>query len=217
MTRLNWQCTTDEEYQGTQYTVHEAMCGFDLIDVGLDTIHDRKTTTVDSILVSINGEPSRSIRHLLVNYDFSSVANALNAVENLYFELYPSPMSLLSIALSKPNPDFRLPFKQGAFSFYYEAKYKNHLVSVWVETRSDCLKLHRSEVMTFSREGQLSSRTEGPAGLDFHTLQDALDYVSHWYADTYLSPMDLLGLGLSVKDNPRKPKYVPTRLSRGSR
>jgi hypothetical protein len=67
--------------------------------------------------------------------------------------------------------------------------------------------------MTFSSEGQLSSRTEVPAGLDFHTLQDALDHVSHWYADTYLSPMDLLGLGLTAKENPRKPKYVPTRMS----
>jgi hypothetical protein len=141
--------------------------------------------------------------------EFKNPQEALDFAEQWFIDNCLSPMELMSLAMkanpmrAKQNPDFRLPFKQGAFSFYYEAKHKNHLVSAWVETRSDCLNLHRSEVMTFSSEGQLSSRTEVPAGLDFHTLQDALDHVSHWYADTYLSPMDLLGLGLTANENPR--------------
>jgi len=137
---------------------------------------------------------------------FFTVKDALNAVEQWFFDHFVSPMALLGRAMSKPNPSFRLPFKKGAYAFYFETKHKNNWISAWVEAQPPSFKLHRSEVITFSSDGQRCVTQEGPADMKFPTREAALDHVSNWYADTYLSPMDLLGLGLTAKENPRNPQ-----------
>ena len=200
---------------------HEAFHGDHTISLRLEPYWvDPKTLRARlTLLQSSRQSDVRAIETLRAQtgQTFKTNEEAFEFASNWFADRFLSPMELMSEDLAKLNPDFRLPFQKGAYSFYYEAKHKNHLVSAWVERLSDGYQLYKSEAITFSSDGQLSVRTAGPADLKFSTLPDALNHVSNWYANTYLSPMELLGLGLTSKENPRKPKYVPTRMSRGSR
>jgi hypothetical protein len=140
---------------------------------------------------------------------FDTEKEALKFCENWITAQYETPMEIFTRSLTRTNP-FKLNFHYPSQMSWFGdvAEHGTHEIRVqidpfWVDSMTKYAKLievHVSDVST----GKLLAKIQ--FNKTFKTREEALDHISAWYAEQFLSPMELLASGLDdmkyVKSNP---------------
>lgn len=181
---------------------------------------------IDSFAISgPNVQDVGPSRYTKQKQTFPSITDALLFAENWIIDKYGTPMDLLVSGLAQPNP-FRLNFQPGG-NWTDVAKHGKYEIclrigSVYIKypapetelmlLRSAIFELGESQrIWTGAMSSPWRQLDETPPRIAAQTKEEILDAVSAWFADRYLSPMDML-VG-DLQSNPRYVRSNPFRLN----